>query len=605
MQSAPKALAWRVALVLAVAGALAMWILAPRSARRAGSQPAPAANDAEVKREPQWRPRKRAELSPGCQPESASVCIRGDAWWVDSCGQPYEMQAECGLGLCVDGACEAPPLDDCGGLPPIGRCEANVAEVCAAGRPMSVDCSADGRRCVMTEEGPLCRDVTADDCAWPPGATRCELDTLVTCHEGRLRKMNCAGLNASCVSTGPISRCVGRVPASYAEDGCGPCGCVEGIAGEEVCDGRDNDGDGHIDEDGCDPVDIVAFVITDARGNSSYTEEDLATEVAKVNAAFEREDGYGLEFVLADTVWVANPDLLDTDEVEFDRLVDTMVYPTREAFYVPILFADTVSIEGIPRPGVSTVPNGNCGGSRIDPVWQPLIGLIAIAKRRWKTTVAHEVGHFLGLCHTHGDHLNALHNLAATEADGDPEGGEACDPICELEADGICDTPPDPGPSTCSVGEACTIMCESGEVPDGRNLMGYYTACRSVFSKQQALLMRRMLALRRGWHPCSAGGCPCDPVLADCPEQMSCRPLATKPDAEPAWACGMDGASVPGGTCADGRDCSAGSNCMTAPSGVSLCIRPCSDETEHCDCQELPGNPWPVCVDDLARAQLP
>ncbi len=69
--------------------------------------------------------------------------------------------------------------------------------------------------------------------------------------------------------------------------------------------------------------------------------------------------------------------------------------------------------------------------------------------------------------------------------------------------------------------------------------------------------------------------------------------------------CGIDGASVPGGTCKDPRDCSAGATCMTAPGGQSLCIRPCNEDTPNCDCRELPGNPWAICMEDTVRALPP
>ncbi|MBL4685198.1 MAG: hypothetical protein JKY37_11455 [Nannocystaceae bacterium] len=599
-RSGSTGLAWRIVLVLSVAGALGWWILSQTRTPRPGRPSVVAGTtDAPAEREPQWQPRERETPTPGCEPRATRVCLRGDAWWVDSCGQAHEMAEDCSLSLCEDGECEPAPVG-CGDVPATGRCEADVAEVCIADQVMVVDCGEDGLRCVMTEYGPVCRVPTDDDCDWPAAATTCELDVLVVCREGRLRQIDCGTLDARCVATGGVARCVSRVSPSMTDDGCGPCGCDEALTGEEVCDGRDNDGDGHIDEDGCDPIDIVAFVVTDKRGNGSYTQEDIEAEVALVNAAFGRLDDYGLEFRLAETIWIADPELLVTDEVEFDRLVDTMAYPARDAFFVPLLFTDKVYIEGIPRPGASTIPNGMCGGKRRDPVWQPIIGLVAIGKRRWETTVAHEIGHFLGLCHTHGDHVDAVPRVQGTD-------GETivCEESCLLEADGICDTPPDPGPPSCTVGEACTIECENGEVPDGRNLMGYYPACRSVFSRQQALLMRQMLALRRGWHACAlAEGCTCEPTGNSCPKGMSCRRLAPTAEGEDGGArCGIDGASVPGGTCRDPRDCSRGATCMTAPSGQSLCIRLCSEDTPNCDCRELAGNPWPICIEDIGRVQ--
>ncbi|MEM6993550.1 MAG: M43 family zinc metalloprotease [Myxococcota bacterium] len=599
-RSGPGGLVWRIVLVLLVAGALGWWILGQRRAPRAPIEPAEqSTTDPPPDPEPQWRPRTKHEPAPGCEPRADKTCVDGDVWWVDSCGEPHERDRDCGLGDCAVGACQPAP-QDCGDLPAVGRCDGDLAEVCDAGRTSTVDCGEDGLRCVMLDDGPVCRAPTAEDCDWPPGSATCEADVMVSCRGGRLQKLDCSTLNASCVGKDGVARCVAEVSAARADEGCGPCGCDEELTGEEICDGRDNDGDGHIDEDGCDPVDIVAFVVTDKRGRTEYSPEELALELQRVNRAFARDDGYGLEFQLADTVYLAEPDLLEADEVEFDRLVDTMLYPQRESAFVPILFTDRVYIEGIPRPGASTVPNGMCGGKRRDPAWQPTIGLIAIGRRRWETTVAHEIGHFLGLCHTHGDHIDAVQH--AVGIDGEPI---ACDESCVLEADGICDTPPDPGPVACTVGDECTVACTTGEVPDGRNLMGYYPACRSVFSRQQALLMRQMLALRRSWQPCALGsGCSCEPTLHDCPRGMTCRRLANSADGEElGYRCGVDGASVPGGTCKDPRDCSGGATCMTAPTGESLCIRPCDESTPHCDCRELPGNPWPICFADTARAQ--
>jgi hypothetical protein len=135
-------------------------------------------------------------------------------------------------------------------------------------------------------------------------------------------------------------------------------------------------------------------------------------------------------------------------------------------------------------------------------------------------------------------------------------------------------------------------------VPDPGNIMGYYPDCRSLFTQEQALLMRRALALRRGWWPCMFGdGCSCDPILADCPEQMTCAPFGST-DA-PDWKCRLDGARVPGATCMGAGECSLGSICVGTGDGGKRCVRACNPFAAACECREVPGLLTPVCVEDL------
>jgi hypothetical protein len=522
--------------------------------------------------------------------------VQGDAWWFDGCGNPYEKAEECEHGKCDAGACE--PVETCGAIPVPGRCEGAVAETCAGGRPFRIDCADDGQRCVMTEDGPACRTITENDCDWPRGTTRCDGDVLTACVEGRLASTDCRIHAGTCEpgAGGLQARCVVRgAPRGLGE--CGACGC-EPEKGEEVCDGRDNDVDGWVDEDGgCTPVDVVAFVVEDESGDSSWSDADIEEEIDLLNAGFAREDDLGIELRLAEVLALRRPEWVQLQGDEIDEVIHSgAIYPARESFYVPIVFTDDILIDEVPRPGLATVPNGVCGGIRRTHDPQAPVGLVALAKVHWPTTLAHEVGHFLGLCHTHADQADAVERI-------DPQADAPCGRPCDLDADGICDTPPDPGPTVCRVDDGCAIACDDGGAPDPTNVMGYYPTCRNLFSPEQARLMRTSLFLRRAWHPCVWGeGCPCDPLMHACPEGMTCRNQPGEAG-DTQWLCGLEGSSVPGGLCRGGLDCSRDSICViTGEDDEGRCVRPCDDTTPECECREVETFPLPLCIDDAMPA---
>lgn len=593
---------WRPVLVLLVAGGLGWWMLGLPGRER--PEPAAPVVEAPPPRAPPpveepWRPRATVEPAPGCAPEAARRCLDGDAWWIDGCGVTYAKAEECGAALCQAGSCE-PPAPGCGDLPLPGRCEGDVAVVCAADRPSQIDCAATGQRCVDTEEGPACRAATAEACdpAEPP---RCDGSELVSCFEGERQRLDCGTRGAICgrppVGLLPAACLQLRrpVPQPECDD---PCGCPEPAA-DERCNGLDDDHDGFVDESGaCPPVDLVVFVITDEDGQGSHAPEDVDAELARLQATFARDDDFGLELRLVDVVRVTEPAWLVLDGDDLDAMVRSpTISRFREAFYVPIVLTDQVIVDGVPRPGLSTVPNGSCGGQRRVAGPQPLLGLVAVAKQRWPTTLAHELGHFLGLCHTHGDTFDVVIPVDP----GDDE-ARACVEPCTLEGDGICDTPPDPGPGPCAVGPECVVGCADGSTPAASNVMSYYPECRTDFSAAQAQLMRRSLALRLGWQRCAGeGGCACEVGDGTCPEAMSCRRFQN--DAGTYQRCVLDGPVVPGGVCESSIECSEESQCIGQEDAASRCVRPCDDATAGCRCEVVEGVPHPICVEDLGPSE--
>ena len=595
----------RIALLVLLALAL---LLAWRAKRTV----APAAPLSEVVQEPvvpSAAPPQRARVPSrppsstsdlvSCAPSAAQRCLAGDVWLVDGCGRGEEKLEECGRTLCREDECEEPDREPCL-EPPEGRCVGDVVHLCLAGRALEVDCRKQGLRCATGAEGAECLPLVPETerCG---GATHCEGDVLVRCVEGVRERVDCEALRARCLPhRGAEPACVAIQPPPPSLDlACGPCGCPEQRAARESkCDGRDEDGDGLLDEGlDCGPIAVIAFLVSGAQGETSYVREDVEAELSALNAALARTDAEGgLRFVLEDVQMLADAQLLTLDPREIDQLAhDPRVHPERDGAYVPIVFTDVVLAGGdTPKPGVSTLPNGTCGS--MQQGYGPEVGVVAVGKGRYPTTVAHEVGHFLGLCHTH-DRQEAEPFVLYT----DPRSGrlESCRESCRGEGDGVCDTPFDPGPELCAQGEGCAPACRVDARPDTENLMSYYAACRARFTREQVELMQHTAALRRSWQRCFDASCPCQLGGDGCPTGMTCRPteLAT---GERAARCALDGPRSAGADCSFMDECGRGAICVSEQeSKRQRCVRPCLASSPGCECRPA-GGALMLCREDLA-----
>jgi len=112
------------------------------------------------------------------------------------------------------------------------------------------------------------------------------------------------------------------------------------------------------------------------------------------------------------------------------------------------------------------------------------------------TSLAHEIGHFFSLLHTHGPDDNSTTELV----DGSN---------CDTDGDGICDTPADPKLTTKNVNNFCqytgTATDAHGDVysPDTGNIMSYaMKGCRSHFSQQQLARMYAFYQTAKSYLAC-------------------------------------------------------------------------------------------------------
>ncbi len=126
----------------------------------------------------------------------------------------------------------------------------------------------------------------------------------------------------------------------------------------------------------------------------------------------------------------------------------------------------------------------------------PSNSLVIWGDRLNTATFPHEIGHCLGLAHTHRGNI-----ILATKKEGCDESGcfENIDGSnCHTCGDYICDTPSDP----CLIGRVnsnCQYTGPSAYNPDVTNLMSYADVCRNKFTSGQANKMHCVIEKSNQW----------------------------------------------------------------------------------------------------------
>jgi hypothetical protein len=515
-----------------------------------------------------------------CQPRASKACENGDVWWFDGCGEPEELAESCAAQGCSAGSClaRARPDPRCVQVSAYGVCEGDRALACLDNHISSVDCAAKGLRCVTTREGARCLPRDAERGCGDRDRASCVGDHLRECLDGYWNEIDCAARRASCVSDGDGARCGPSLAL--------PAAPMRPLP-RELCNGRDDDQDGKIDEDACKAVPLVAFVPQGAR--LTDLEQRMAADLEIANSVFAPQQFvWAKQQAVPSELRVIDPERMEGParllSQQESSVVQQRLHPGEAPqpglpFYIAVLFTERIREEP-PKAALSTLPNATCGGVRISDAPSPPWGLIVLADRRTPQSLSHELGHYLGLCHTHEE----LARIAAAPANL---------PSCRRNGDGICDTASDPGPEACDEVAPCDFFCSASSArPDAANLMSYYMHCRHAFSPEQLSETARVLELRRGWFRClDPQDCACQPAADSCPADMSCHPRGA------GWNCELDGPGRPGTVCTYSSQCGYGTICMSGDRAAGRCVRPCAP-SEDCACRDV-GLPFQVCGQDL------
>lgn len=231
-------------------------------------------------------------------------------------------------------------------------------------------------------------------------------------------------------------------------------------------------------------IPVKAHIIRSSSGQGGLSLNELYKAINDLNEIYA--DAF-LEFFLCDGVNYINN---DSYYHGFNRSDEPNL---TEHNYIPgvinIYFTEYVEV----KPGVSLCGYSNTFGGSDVIVMNNSCGTNG-------SSLAHEVGHFFSLMHTHGPDN---HQLTTELVDGSN---------CDTEGDMICDTPADPGLSTNCVNNDCEytgkLKDANGDfyAPDTKNIMSYSrSSCKSHFSEQQLARIYAFYKSARQYLSCPSG----------------------------------------------------------------------------------------------------
>lgn len=227
-------------------------------------------------------------------------------------------------------------------------------------------------------------------------------------------------------------------------------------------------------------IPIKAHIIRSSNGAGGLDTSELENTIKNLNAIF---DNALMEFFLCDGInYINNDSFYHFKSNQESSLVDA----NNISGVINIYFTETIE---------NTYNESVCGYTYNKKNYDVIIMQNGCASN--DSSLAHEIGHYLSLIHTHGADNTCLTNELVNGNN------------CSSDGDQICDTPADPKLTIQNVNNFCLYIGIEKDgngdyyAPDTKNIMSYsMKGCRSHFSEQQFARMYAYFMTTKNYLAC-------------------------------------------------------------------------------------------------------
>ena len=220
-------------------------------------------------------------------------------------------------------------------------------------------------------------------------------------------------------------------------------------------------------------VPLKFWIYTKSDGSGNATPDQIKDFMTNLNY-FHQINKTGFRFYLADVQYIQND---KHNELGYYREAPRLSRKNKQAGLINIHIARNI------KKGHGTVRG----------TYNMVTKSVLIKQYTSKSSLAHEIGHYFGLKHTHRNYDKGKSKQEPVSRTRKNKKGER---LCEVNGDKLCDTPAEPRLSKC-VNRNCEYTGEFrdqwGDLykPDPTNIMGYpaYRKCRTKFTRGQIAVM--------------------------------------------------------------------------------------------------------------------